>query len=156
MEQKPCPRKRFLSWNVARRIACNLVGPAAAILTAYFVSLSLGHDVTSARTAAFAAWLLGHTVLALTLKQERTSLLERGLLANRFGAGWLVGMAALVAAMVTVPFIQEGLQTTALSGAQWALVVGGALVGGCWLEGWKALSTRPAPDGGRETGLPAS
>lgn len=156
MEQKPRPRKRFLSWNVARRIARNLVGPAAAILTAYFVSLGLGHDVASARTAAFAAWLLGHIVLALTLKQERASLLERGLLANRFGAGWLAGMVALVAAMVTVPFFQEGLQTTALSGAQWALVVGGALVGGGWLEGCKALSTRPALDGGRTPGSSAS
>ncbi len=65
-------------------------------------------------------------------------------------------MVALVATMVTVPFFQEGLQTTALSGAQWALVVGGALVGGGWLEGWKALSTRPVSDGGRSPASSAS
>ncbi len=141
MERGPRRRKRFLSWDVGRRILRNLVGPALAILIAYFGSLALGHDVASARTAAFATWLLGHIVLALTLKQERTSLFRRGLLANRFGAGWLVGMVALVVAMVSVAFVQEALQTTVLSAGQWALVVGGALLGGGWLEVVKLLRT---------------
>jgi len=134
MARGPRRQDRFLSWSVGRRILRNLAGLAAAILAAYFGSLALGHHIASARTAAFATWLLGHIVLALTLKQERVSLLERGLLANRFGAGWLVGMVALVVAMVTVPFVREALETTRLSGAQWALVVVGALVGGGWLE----------------------
>ncbi len=96
--------------------------------------MALGYDLQSARTASFATWLLGHIVLALTLKQERRSLFERGLLANRFAAGWLVGMIALVLAMTFVPFVRAALQTTALTPEQWALVVWGALVGGGWLE----------------------
>ena len=134
MERRPRRRKRFFSWDVALRIGRNLVGPTMAILTAYFGSLALGQSVAEARTAAFATWLLGHIVLALTLKQERASLLERGLLENRFGAGWLVGMVALVVALVVVPSVQVALETTRLSGAQWAMVVGGAVVGGGWLE----------------------
>jgi Ca2+-transporting ATPase len=139
MERRPRQRKRFLSWEVALRILRNLIGPALAILAAYLGSLALGYGVAQARTAAFATWLLGHIVLALTLKQERASLVERGLLANRFGAGWLAGMVALVVAMVTVPFVREALETTRLSAGQWAMVVGGAVAGGGWLEAVKWL-----------------
>lgn len=142
MEREPRRRGRFLSWSVARRIVRNLVGPAAAILACYFVSLALGYQVTSARTAALATWLLGHIVLALALKQERTSLMDRGLLANRFGAAWLAGMMALVVALTAIPLVQDALHTTSLSGVQWGLVVGGAVVGGGWFEGWKALVKR--------------
>ncbi len=139
MQREPRRRQRFLSWSVGSRILRNLVGPTAAILVSYFVSLGLGYDVASARTTAFATWLLAHIMLALTLKQEQISVLSRGLLANRFGAGWLAAMVALVAAMTTVPLMQDALQTTGLSGAQWGLVVGGALIGGGWMEVWKAL-----------------
>jgi Ca2+-transporting ATPase len=139
MEQPPRRRKRFLSWSVAERIVRNMVGSALAILVSYFGSLALGYGVPAARTAAFATWLLGHIVLALMLKQERISLFERGLLANRFGVGWLVGIIALVAAMVQVGFVRSALETTGLAPAQWVLVLGGALVGGGWLEVLKAL-----------------
>jgi Ca2+-transporting ATPase len=138
MERPPRKRQRFLSWDVALRLLRNLVGPALAILTSYFGSLTLGYGVPEARTAAFATWLLGHIVLALTLKQERISLLERGLLANRFAVGWLAGMVALVLGMVYVPFVRHALQTTSLSPVQWILVVAGAVAGGAWLEVRKA------------------
>ncbi|MGM0399728.1 MAG: cation-translocating P-type ATPase [Chloroflexota bacterium] len=142
MEQEPWRRRRFLSWGVGRRILRNLAGPAVAILAAYFLSLALGHEVASARTAAFGTWLLGHIVLALTLKQERTSLLERGLLANRFGVGWLLGMVGLVMVMVYAPFVRGALQTTRLSVAQWVMVIVGAVMGGGWLEVVKMLGKR--------------
>jgi Ca2+-transporting ATPase len=153
MARPPRRRRRFLSWTVALRILRNLLGPALAILTSYFVSLALGHSVAQARTAAFATWLLGHIVLALVLKQERTSLLSRGLLTNRFGAGWLAGMAALVLAMVFVPFARNALQTTPLTPAQWALVAAGALVGGGWLELLKALAGDRPPGDEERRGL---
>lgn len=36
--------------------------------------------------------------------------------------------------MVTVPFVREAMETTRLSGAQWVLLVVGAVAGGGWLE----------------------
>jgi P-type Ca2+ transporter type 2C len=134
MAQGPRRRRRYLSWEVGLRILRNTVGPAAAILVSYFVSLALGYGVQSGRTAAFATWLLGHIVLALNLKQETVPLLKQGLLSNRFGAGWLAGMIALVLLMTQVPFVQQVLQTTDLTGVQWLWVVLGALLGSMWLE----------------------
>jgi Ca2+-transporting ATPase len=134
MSRPPRKQERFLSWSVGRRILRNLVGPAAAILASYFGSLTMGVEVAQARTAAFATWLLGHIILAMVLKKERVPLLEQGLLANRFAAGWLAGMVALVLAMVHVPFVRGVLGTTELTAAQWGLVLVGALAGGGWLE----------------------
>ncbi len=141
--QRPPRRKRgFLSWEVAGHILRNLAGPTLALLVAYFGSWALGYGETGARTAAFSTWLLGHIVLALTLKQERISLFERGLFANRFATGWLAGMIALVLALNYLPFVRTALQTQPLAPAQWALVLGGALVGGGWLELLKPLARR--------------
>jgi Ca2+-transporting ATPase len=134
MRRPPRPRTAFLSWQVARRILRNMAGLTVAILAVYFGSLALGYGVESARTAAFATWLLGHIILALNLKQEKLPLFRQGLFSNRFAAGWLAGMIGLVLAMTFVPVVQNVLQTTGLSGVQWLMVAAGALLASMWLE----------------------
>jgi Ca2+-transporting ATPase len=134
MRRQPRRRGPFLTWSVAARILRNMLGLTIAILAVYFGSLALGYAVDSARTAAFATWLLGHIVLAMNLKQETTPLLKQGLLSNRFAIGWLLGMIALVLAMTLVPAVQSILGTTGLSAAQWIMVVGGALLASMWIE----------------------
>lgn len=142
MRRKPRPRGSFLSWEIGRTILRNMVGLTLAILVVYFGSLALEYGVDSARTAAFATWLLGHIVLALNLKQETLPLFKQGLLSNRFAAGWLVGMIGFVLAMTLLPFAQSVLQTTGLSGLQWGMVIGGALLASMWMEGLKWLRWR--------------
>jgi Ca2+-transporting ATPase len=134
LTRPPRRRKGFLSWEVAGRIARNSLGLVVAILAVYFGSLAWGYGVDSARTAAFATWLLGHIVLAMNLKQRRTPLLRQGLLANRFALGWLVGMILLVLAMTLLEPVRSVLHTTALSGRQWLVVVAGALLASGWME----------------------
>ncbi len=139
MQRRPRPRGRFLTWEVARRILRNMLGLTIAILVVYFGSLALGFETDSARTAAFATWLLGHIVLALNLKQENIPIFQQGLLSNRFAAGWLAGMMLLVLAMTFIPFVQGVLQTTGLSGVQWVMVIAGALLASMWIELFKWL-----------------
>jgi P-type Ca2+ transporter type 2C len=134
LRRPPRRRRHYLSREVGLRILRNMAGPAAAILAVYFGSLAIGVGVAGARTAAWATWLLGHIVLALNLKQERVPLLEQGLLSNRFGAGWLAGMIALVLAMTLIPAVRTVLNTTPLTGAQWAMLVVGAVLASGWIE----------------------
>lgn len=134
LKRKPRPKGPFLSRQVAQRILRNMVGLTIAILVVYFGSLASGYETESARTAAFSTWLLGHIILALNLKQEKTPLLKQGLLSNRFAAGWLVGMMGFVLAMTLIPFAQSILQTTYLSPLQWGMVITGALLASMWLE----------------------
>jgi Ca2+-transporting ATPase len=90
--------------------------------------------VPLAQTAAFAAWLLGHIMRALNLKQERRPLLRQGLLANRFAAGWLLGMIALSVVMTTVPLLREALKTAALPGPVWGAIIAMVLASTWWIE----------------------
>jgi Ca2+-transporting ATPase len=141
LARPPRQRTGYLSWDVAGRIARNAAGLVIAILAVYFGSLALDYGLDSARTAAFATWLLGHIVLAMNLKQRHRSLLRQGLLANRFAAGWLVGMVALVLAMTLVAPVRTVLKTTPLSGLQWLGVGAGALLASGWIEVRKWLAT---------------
>lgn len=134
MGRKPRRLGRFLSSDVARQILRNMAGLTAVILLVYFGSFALGYDTSQARTAVFATWLLGHVLLAMNLKQTQRSLLEQGLLSNKFAAGWLLGMIALVLAMTSLTPVRTLLNTTALSGAQWAMVVVGAILASGWIE----------------------
>lgn len=137
MQRKPRKQVSFLSREVGLRILRNLIGLTIAILTAYFVSLYLGYGEASARTAAFATWLLGHILLALNLKQEHTPLLKQGLFSNRFGTGWLIGMIIFILAMTNIPAIQKILNTTNLTLIQWIIVTIGAIFASFWIEIYK-------------------
>ena len=68
------------------------------------------------------------------MKQERVSLIERGLFSNRVGIGWLAGMIVFVLAMTFVPFVRAILETTPLSGLQWIAVVAGAVLASSWMQ----------------------
>jgi Ca2+-transporting ATPase len=139
LKRQPRRRTGFLSWRVAGHIVRNSAGLVTAILAVYFGSVALGYGVDSARTAAFATWLLGHIVLAMNLKQRRMPLLQQGLLANRFAFGWLVGMILLVLAMTFVAPVRSLLKTTSLSGIQWLGVVLGSVAASGWMEVIKAI-----------------
>jgi P-type Ca2+ transporter type 2C len=137
MVRQPRKKKRFMSWIVGKRILRNMLGLSIIIMTVYFRSLALDYSVDSARTVAFATWLLGHIILALNLKQEKLPLLKEGLFSNRFAIGWLLGMIAFVLAMTQWPFARSVLDTTILTGLQWVLVVLGALAASMWMEIYK-------------------
>jgi Ca2+-transporting ATPase len=111
-----------------------MTGLTIAILTVYFSSTALGYDLTSIRTATFATWLLGHVLLALNVKQEKTPLSKQGILSNRFGAGWLAGMVAIILTMTFVQSTYSLLNTTFLEPVQWALVIVGAVLASGWME----------------------
>jgi len=134
MRRSPRQRSRFLSWKVGGSILRNMIGLTSAILVVYFGSLTLGYGVDSARTAAFSTWLLGHIVLALNLKQQKTPLFKQGLFSNTFAIGWLIGMIALVIGMTHWDILQSVLHTTRLSPLQWGGVVLGSLLASMWME----------------------
>jgi len=137
MVRKPRERRRFLSWDVGRRILRNMAGLTLVILAVYFGSLVLGFTVPNARTAAFSTWLLGHIVLAMNLKQEKTPLFKQGLFSNKFALGWLVGMILFVLLMTQWELARSVLGTRELSTLQWVMVVGGSLIASMWMEAVK-------------------
>jgi Ca2+-transporting ATPase len=112
----------------------------AAVLVPYlWVSLQGGGDLLQAQTAAFAAWMLGHVVLAAHMRAERQPLLRTNPLANRPFLVWAAAALALPALGLSVPFLSARLHLAPLSPEMWWVVVASALLFPSWWEVWKGL-----------------
>lgn len=79
----------------------------AAVMAGYAVAWLQGADTAQIQTAAFAAWMVGHIVLALVSRSDTQPVFALGLFGNRVMNLWaLAAMAFLLAAMY-VPGLQE-------------------------------------------------
>ena len=129
----------YLRRALIRRIIQNGAGLAAGILLVYLSLFFQTGNVVLAQTAAFVTWLLGHILLALNLKQDRLPLLKQGILSNRFGASWLLGMITLTVLITNVPAIFSYVKTTSLAPLAWAQISFIVLASTFWIETKKLL-----------------
>lgn len=151
--RRPEPIGKWLDTSLVTKVARNGAPLAVAILAAYFHVLWESGDLVTARTAAFTAWLLGHVLLALNLKQSRVPLLRQGVFSNRFATVWLTSMLALTFAMTTFPRLHAPLQTTGLPLHTWALLLFAVALSTCWIEVTKWIAILHAdPASPRSTG----
>lgn len=132
----------YLKRSLTLRIIRNGVGLAAGILAVYLSLYYRTGDIVLAQTAAFATWLLGHILLALNLKQEKLPLLKQGILSNRFGTFWLLGMSALTILMTNVPIVFPYVKTTSLPLLAWTEILLIVFVSTFWIETKKVFSEK--------------
>ncbi len=117
--EKPVQRiKSFLGRPLIIKIIQNSVPLALGILFIYLRTYQ-HYDLTVAQTAAFVAWLLGHILLALNLKQEELPLIKQGIFSNYFGTFWLLAMILLSIVITVVPWLYSYLKTTWLPISLW-------------------------------------
>ena len=87
-----------------------------------------GVDVQTAETMAFVTLSLCELFRAYTVRSERASLFQIGVFSNRY-MQYAVGLSiALLLLVCSVPFLQPIFNTHFLSGREWAIVVGLALI----------------------------
>lgn len=132
------PGQRFMDGAMVLGILGGGISLAAAVLVAYGWAVRAGLGTTAARTAAFAAWLFGHVVLAAHMRSAREPLLG-----PRLGprlrwsvpfAVW-VGAATVLAAVGTlVPWLSRRLALAPLPARGWLVIVGAALLLPSWWE----------------------
>ncbi len=91
---------------------------------------------------AFAAWLLGHVMLAFNLRSEREPLVHLGLRSNRLMIVWGAATVAVLLVATAVAGARTAFKVTALSAREWALVVGAAFIGTFWIEVKKWMVSR--------------
>jgi Ca2+-transporting ATPase len=128
------PQARFMDRAMIGSILMSAAGLFAAVTATYLYTWLGPAGKGSARTVAFAAWMVGHVLLAFNLRSERQPIIELGILANRVMNGWAVATVAFLVLVTNAPFLQGYLKTTTLRPGQWALVVGAAVGGTFWLE----------------------
>jgi Ca2+-transporting ATPase len=135
------PRQRVLNRDMTKAIFTAALGLFAAVAAAYLVTWYGSHSAVRAQTVAFCTWLIGHVLLALTLR-SREPLHRVGLMSNRVIAGWALGVAIVLVLIAVVPAAQVFTRTTALHGLDWVLVIGAAATGTLWHEVAKWIGAR--------------
>jgi Ca2+-transporting ATPase len=87
-----------------------------------------GIDVQSAETMAFVTLSLAELFRAYTVRSERASLFSIGIFSNKY-MQYAVGLSiALLVIVCAVPFLQPIFNTHFLTGREWGLVIGLALM----------------------------
>ncbi len=133
MERPPQKIKNFLGKPLIGLIVKNGIPLSMGILLIYFHAY-FTYGLLIAQTAAFVAWLLGHVLLALNLKQERTPLFSQGILANKFGFFWLCSMIGLTSIITCIPAFYPYLKTGWLPVALWFEIIIVVLISTFWIE----------------------
>jgi Ca2+-transporting ATPase len=87
-----------------------------------------GVDVQTAETMAFVTLSLAELFRAYTVRSERASLFQIGIFSNRY-MQYAVGLSVmLLLLVVNLPFLQPIFNTHFLTGGEWVIVVGLALI----------------------------
>jgi len=126
-------------------IFSSAAGLFGAVSLAYLTTWFARGDLSRAQTMAFVTWLFGHVLLALNMRSDREPIFQLGLLSNRVMVGWAVATAACAVGATSVPNLGALLRVLPLSGSEWALVIGAAVVGTFWREPVKLISWRRRP-----------
>ncbi len=139
------PRRPFMDRAMQVGIVAGGLSLAAAVLLAYLWAFREGLGAEAAQTMAFAAWMVGHLVLAAHMRAERQPLFRTGLRANRAFLLWAGAALALLALGTTLPFLRAGLHLAPLSPAAWAVAAAAGLLVPSWWEITKRVRWRRGP-----------
>ncbi|MDE2299672.1 MAG: cation-transporting P-type ATPase [Burkholderiales bacterium] len=131
------PRRPFMDRSMQMGIVFGGLSLGAAVLIAYVGASRMGADLAQAQTAAFAAWMLGHVVLAAHMRAERQPLLATNPLANRPFLIWAACSVGMLALAALVPRLQHQLHLSVPTQEVWWMVVAVALLVPSWWEPWK-------------------
>ncbi|MDN5345266.1 MAG: P-type Ca2+ transporter type [Clostridia bacterium] len=82
------------------------------------------------QTAAFATWMLGHVLLAYSLRTISVPPFRQGFFSNGLLNLWALGAVTITFLAVYLPLLQALLGTTILPAGAWGLVVAAALLPG--------------------------
>jgi Ca2+-transporting ATPase len=134
------PKARFIDRAMVTSILVSAAGLFAAVSAVYLLTWYRGAEQVVAQTAAFAAWMIGHVLLAFNMRSERQPILQLGLGSNRLMLTWAAGVAAFLILISLIPSAQLLMKITTLSALQWLLILATTIVGTFWIEVRKLIT----------------
>lgn len=144
LERKPRdPNARFMDKPMLGSILTAALGLFVAVAALYLGMWYGTRDLVTAQTVAFFAWLIGHVFLAFNMRSEHQPIFQLGVGRNRMMQIWGLAVAVFLVLVNLIPPVQGLLNVTTLSGAQWALILGGTFLGTFWMELRKVLASHP-------------
>ena len=115
----------------------------SAVVTAFFLYTYYNtHDLATAQTFAFSAWIIGHVVMAYISRSDTESILSIGPFTNPVMNLWALAAVAFLLIVIYVPYVNHLVRLTPLPFVSFLLVVGIVIVVVLLLE-FKKFLTRP-------------
>ena len=136
------PQAAFMDRAMIASILMSAVGLFAAVSAVYLYAWYRGTDQVLAQTTAFAAWMIGHVLLAFNLRSEHQPISQLGLGSNRLMLAWGGGVAAFLILISLIPGIGHLVKITTLTASQWGMILAATLIGTFWIEVHKLVSFR--------------
>ncbi len=128
------PQRPFMDRAMQVGIVAGGLSLAAAVLVAYGWTWGRGLGLEAARTAAFAAWMVGHLALAAHVRAEQQPLRVADLGSNGPFLAWAAGALGLLALAMVLPPLRVRLHLAPLDPAAWAVALGAGLLFPSWWE----------------------
>jgi Ca2+-transporting ATPase len=98
------------------------------VFLTYWLAISRGVPLDTARTGAFTAWILGHVLLAYVSRSAHDPLYRIGLFTNRVMLLWAAGAFAFLILVLMVPLAGQKIGIVSISAGSIALIAGTAIV----------------------------
>jgi Ca2+-transporting ATPase len=122
MQKPPREQKeRFINRSMLTNISLGSICLAAAVLVNYLSAWYLGWGPVQAQTIAFATWLIGHILLAVTMRSHRESIWRIGILSNKAMLVWAATTLAFLILVTNLSIAQTSLKLTTLNVNGWLL-----------------------------------
>ena len=150
MEQPPRPPDEpIINRLMLRGIVVQTIAITAVTLGAYLIGLNLypvaeGVFNEVAATMAFVTLSFSELLRAFTSRSERYPLLKIGIFGNKAMNWAVLSSAVLLLATVYIPILQPIFETTALTWAQWQILLPMLFVPAVVAEATKAIESRRA------------
>ncbi len=124
------PQAPFLDAPLLRAIFLGGLCLFAVVIANYLrVTYAAEASTALAQTEAFLTWLIGHALLALVMRSETGRPAFSTLFSNRVITLWSLAVAVACVLVSTVPAVQRVLKTVPVPTADWAWIIGLALLG---------------------------
>ena len=112
---------------------------AAAVLTAFFVGLSMGLDDKTAATVGFLTLAFARTWHVFNMRDTGSGFFVNGVTTNPYVWGALVIVFAMLSAAIYLPGLSTALRTVPPTAAQWQIIIGCSFIPFVVVQGYKVV-----------------
>jgi Ca2+-transporting ATPase len=135
-------KERFMGRSMIMGIATSGVSLFAAVGVVYLYANWQRLPPDQIQTMAFAAWIVGHIMLAFVSRSDKEPIYKLGFFSNRAMVVWAVAALGTLATIIAIPAVSFYFRLASLTLIQIALAVAIPFVAIFWREGKKLISLR--------------
>jgi Ca2+-transporting ATPase len=116
------PKEKFINRAMLGTIAVGGASQFAAVMIPYGYALHKGWPLVEAQSLAFAAWIIGHVLLAFVSRSAKEPLFSLGVFSNKAIDLWAIAAFVFLLAATRVPALSAPLKLAPIPPARLGLI----------------------------------